>query len=138
MEKFSLFWLTGAAEVVQGTDIADALTSAGYGAGAVAALDFHSKGDITEDYVWDKGRRKWVSVTKIRVFDNKAVDADNIRLRVEAEIKGFGTRETFMQYNRDTNKVHTCDEGFERFLNLGNVSVWELIEGIENKKYPFK
>lgn len=38
--KFKLYWLTGDEEVVEGNDIADAFSKAGYGAGAIGALDY--------------------------------------------------------------------------------------------------
>lgn len=45
--KFTLYWLSGRTEVVEGTDIADAVRKAGYGGGALRALDYYQKGDTT-------------------------------------------------------------------------------------------
>lgn len=59
--KFTLFWLGGKREVVQGRTIAEAMTLAGYGGGAVRALDFYASGDNTE-YRWDDDKREWRSV----------------------------------------------------------------------------
>tara|TARA_R110000868_G_scaffold106717_1_gene292469 strand:- start:16 stop:222 length:207 start_codon:yes stop_codon:yes gene_type:complete len=56
MKQFTLFWLIGKKEVISGNDIAHAMNSAGYGAGALRALDFHSEGDCN-DYEWIGG--KW-------------------------------------------------------------------------------
>lgn len=39
--KFRLHWDADRSEVVEGDDIADAFTKAGYGAGAIAALDYY-------------------------------------------------------------------------------------------------
>ena len=39
MKKFRLFWRDGRTEDVEGTDITDALNSAGIGQGALPALD---------------------------------------------------------------------------------------------------
>ncbi len=63
MEKktFTLFWLTGDSELVKGYDIAHAITSAGYGAGAMGALDFHAPGDQKKDYTWDPIKKTWKS-----------------------------------------------------------------------------
>jgi len=58
MNKFTLFWLTGKREVVEGNDIVDAMNKAGYSQGAVRALDFHAKNDNT-DYIWNADERKW-------------------------------------------------------------------------------
>lgn len=43
MKKFKLHWLTGDIEIIEGTDIADAFTHAGYGGGAARALDWHEE-----------------------------------------------------------------------------------------------
>lgn len=56
--KFTLYWRTGNREVVQGRDIAEAMTLVGYGGGAVRALDFHCQGENTE-YRWNPAVREW-------------------------------------------------------------------------------
>ncbi len=38
--KFILHWLHGEAETIEGYDIADAIRRAGYGGGAMSALDY--------------------------------------------------------------------------------------------------
>lgn len=58
MKKFTLYWRDGKREVVEGSDCADAMTRAGYGGGAVGALDFHAKGDCG-GYWWDAAKREW-------------------------------------------------------------------------------
>ena len=55
MKKFTLYWLTGDREVVEGATPAQAMTLAGYSQGAVRALDFYAGGDCN-DYHWD-GKR---------------------------------------------------------------------------------
>lgn len=58
MNTFVLYWLTGNAEIVQGSDIADAMNKAGYGNGALRALDFYDNGDeIT--YAWNIETKRW-------------------------------------------------------------------------------
>ena len=59
MNTFTLFWLTGHRNVVTGLTIADACNNAGFGAGAIPALDFFAEGDC-DDYVWDEVERTWV------------------------------------------------------------------------------
>ena len=59
MKDFTLFWLTGKSEVIKGTDIADAFRRAGYGGGALDALDFYSMGNVENEHVWDKENRTW-------------------------------------------------------------------------------
>lgn len=62
METFTLFWLDGKSELVKGKTVADAFTQAGYGAGAVRALDFTANGDKRAEYAWNKEKRKWEKV----------------------------------------------------------------------------
>jgi hypothetical protein len=60
MKTFTLFWLTGDKEIVQGLDIADAVRRSGYGGGAMAALDFWSEGnDEKENWTWNSTAHKW-------------------------------------------------------------------------------
>jgi len=40
MKSFILYWLDGKKEQAEGNTIADAFTRAGYGAGAIRALDY--------------------------------------------------------------------------------------------------
>jgi hypothetical protein len=61
MYTWTIFWRTGQRTVVTGMTVADALTRAGYGAGAVPAIDFHTPGDCP-DYTWDATKRDWVRV----------------------------------------------------------------------------
>ncbi len=55
---FTLFWRDGLREIVQGKTIAQAMTHAGYGQGALRALDFHAEGDC-QSWVWDASARDW-------------------------------------------------------------------------------
>ena len=41
--KFKLHWKDGIEEIFEGTDIADAFNHAGYGAGALSALDYYEE-----------------------------------------------------------------------------------------------
>ena len=56
---FTLYWLTGEAQVVAGPDIATAMNNAGIGAGALGALDFHSEGAPDPDWYWNKDKHSW-------------------------------------------------------------------------------
>jgi hypothetical protein len=58
MKTFTLFWLDGKREIVQGDSYANAMTKAGYGNGTLPALDFHASGD-SKDYVWDEKLHRW-------------------------------------------------------------------------------
>ena len=45
MKNFILHWLDGTDEEVQGNSISDAFTRAGYGGGAIRALDYYEEKD---------------------------------------------------------------------------------------------
>ena len=57
---FTLFWRGGRRDVLSGDSVSGAMNKAGYGAGAVAALDFYADGENTE-YMWLKSKG-WVRV----------------------------------------------------------------------------
>lgn len=69
MAKFRLNWLTGKQEEVEGDNAADAMNRAGYGAGAVRALDFYEE--------WDK-------------YKYTFEDGSNV------EGEGYGIKDTFI------------------------------------------
>ena len=58
MKKYTLYWLDGKREVVEGNSISDAVNAAGYGYGALKALDFWAEGD-NDEYRWDEDARTW-------------------------------------------------------------------------------
>jgi hypothetical protein len=62
-QQFTLFWRTGEREVVQGRTIAKAMTLAGYGSGALPALDFYASGNDNR-YKWNATIREWDVVEK--------------------------------------------------------------------------
>lgn len=59
-KTFTLFWLYGNSELIHGESIADAMTKAGYGNGAIRALDFHSEGDKRDQYQWVTEKREGI------------------------------------------------------------------------------
>lgn len=58
MKKFRLYWLDGKTEIVEGDDITDAFSKAGYGAGAMRALDFWDNGEL-QSYEWNSVEKAW-------------------------------------------------------------------------------
>lgn len=60
-KTFTLYWRTGDRELVQGRSPAEAMTLAGYGGGAIRALDFYANGD-DRDYTWNCVSREWERV----------------------------------------------------------------------------
>lgn len=63
-KKFTLYWRDGKRQVVEGATIAAACTSAGYGGGALRALDFWSHGECS-DWEWIAAERNWRPVARI-------------------------------------------------------------------------
>jgi len=62
--KYTFYWLDGKRDVFKGKTPADALTQAGYGGGALAALDFHCPGDNNE-YKWNVETKTWDRIEKV-------------------------------------------------------------------------
>ena len=52
-------WLDGRKTEMIGESVEDAFTSAGYGAGAIRALDFYTVDD--DSYVYNSGNSEWKS-----------------------------------------------------------------------------
>jgi len=55
---FTFYWRDGTRQVLPGGSAHVALTDAGYGNGAIGALDFHAHGD-DHKYVWNAKTREW-------------------------------------------------------------------------------
>lgn len=64
-KTYTLFWLTGKTEIITGDTPAEAMTLAGYGGGAVRALDFYANGDVRKDYKWNDKERKWYNIKRL-------------------------------------------------------------------------
>lgn len=62
--EYTFFWLTGLREVLPGKHPHECLNNAGYGAGALRALDFYALGDCKE-YEWDQKYRTWKKLAPI-------------------------------------------------------------------------
>lgn len=60
---FTLYWLTGKRETIEGPTIKEAFSSAGLGAGAISALDFYTEGDDT-NYIYNKKEHTWQSQSR--------------------------------------------------------------------------
>lgn len=56
--EYTFYWLTGKREVLPGDTPEAALNAAGFGQGAVRALDFWARDD-NNDYVWNAKTREW-------------------------------------------------------------------------------
>lgn len=51
MNTYTIYWRDGKKSKVEGPTVEQAFTNAGYGAGAVAAIDFYANGD-DDSYEW--------------------------------------------------------------------------------------
>jgi len=58
-KTFTFYFLGGEQSVGVGTSVSDAFLHAGYGGGAISALDFYAEGEH-ESYVWDLDTKRWV------------------------------------------------------------------------------
>jgi hypothetical protein len=61
-KQYTIFWLTGETQVIEGDTPAHAFNNAGIGAGALRAVDFYREGTKTEDYIWDKDNHSWKKI----------------------------------------------------------------------------
>lgn len=60
--QYTIYWLDGKKTVLstkKGNSIADAFTEAGYGNGAIRAIDFYVNG-TDDNYNWDSVKHEWV------------------------------------------------------------------------------
>lgn len=56
--QFTVYWRDGKRSVLNGGSIEEAFRNAGYGGGAVGAVDFYSPGD-NHDYEWNAVSKEW-------------------------------------------------------------------------------
>ena len=59
MKKYTFFWLHGDRNVYEGENPTDALNKAGFGQGAIQALDFFAEGD-NKEYIYDKDEKNCI------------------------------------------------------------------------------
>ncbi len=64
--RYTLYWRDGRRTIVIGDTIEDAFSKAGYGGGAVGALDWYDEG-VSETHRWDKAQKTWVRFEPIRI-----------------------------------------------------------------------
>jgi len=103
MKKFQIYWLDGKHETVTGTDIADAFTQAGYGAGALGAVDFYDNGDQVK-YTWNATTKNWDLIKEKPTYEELAEALKNavelihtagIELEIVPELDSVLSRVTF-------------------------------------------
>lgn len=122
MKQFTLYWLDGKREIVEGADPADAMNNAGYGAGAVRALDFYAPGD-DKQWRWDAEAKDW----------DRVITED---LDEEPSLKGLMKKPPALREAGlpKLDAIYSGDDGWEKLVPEG----WEVIQdlrgfGLRNK-----
>lgn len=78
-KKFTIYWKHGTKSFVEGPTIEQAFTNAGYGAGAVTAIDWYDHGE-TSTHDWSIEQKKWI---------RKSPEASEMMRLREFEIKNL-------------------------------------------------
>lgn len=88
---WTLFWRDGKRQVVHGSSFPDAMNKAGYGQGALAALDFYSRGD-DHSWEWNKETRNW-EPQKVEKAESDEYQKEAEELWPEGSEEGFGKKQ---------------------------------------------
>jgi hypothetical protein len=120
VKQFTLYWLDGKHQVVTGETIEQAFTTAGYGAGALKAVDFYIDGD-NHEYDWNKEQRSWVRKEPIITVTPKPTDDEaaklaqgyswNVELSVKPPEEHPGKYKLFVSHNLGAN--YSCEYSTE-------------------------
>lgn len=65
MKNFIIYWFDGTTSSIKGNSIEDAFTKAGYGAGAVRAVDFYEEGTENTNYEYSKKEHTWKRIVPV-------------------------------------------------------------------------
>jgi len=87
---YTFYWLDGKRDVLEGDSISNAFLKAGYGAGAMAALDFICNGDNNE-YCWNKNKNIWIK-KEVRAINS--YNTDWYQWGVNGQILGYDETKT--------------------------------------------
>lgn len=124
MKTFILYWIGGKIETAKGESISDAFAKAGYGEGAINALDFTEEKNYPT-YKWDNKNRTYVKRSAYELFydRNKRSPYEEIiyRARCVLGLRGVKDWET-IQVNvteirrvRDMSKL--CEDEIVKLAN---------------------
>lgn len=91
LEYFTLYWIHGERKVIKGTSIEDAFTKAGYGVGAIPAIDWYDNG-VSETHRWDKENKTWVKYQSTSFMS----DEENQFYRLKNVLKGIPIYDEFL------------------------------------------
>lgn len=71
-KKFTIYWKDGSRKVITGVTMEDAFTAAGYGAGAVAAIDWYDNG-ISQTHHYNMETKEWVKYESVHIASNSSL-----------------------------------------------------------------
>lgn len=131
---YTLYWLFDKREIIWGSSIEDAFTRAGYGAGALKAIDFYSEGMCCA-YIRENG--KWVKRPEFQFtpidLDGEYFESDRVKL-IEKLVSSQFHRATFTYANG--NEISLSDH-YGWYCD-GAVRHWEIqtSERFEGKYHP--
>ena len=77
MNTYTLFWLDGKSEIVNGENTAQAMMLAGYSSESLVSLAFSGYGDLRKQHIWDEVERKWRWITHCPKDQISALLGDN-------------------------------------------------------------
>lgn len=101
---FTLYWLNGTKNVIKGLTIEEAFTRAGYGGGAVGALDWYDNG-ISETHWYDKNAKEWKEYVPQYAFsEDFGIDKPNAPQEIETILKNFRSL-TLTMPNKDEYSI---------------------------------
>lgn len=63
---FTLYWMNGSRNIIQGPNIETAFTNAGFGGGSIKALDWYEEG-IADAHYYDKSKKAWVEYEPLHI-----------------------------------------------------------------------
>lgn len=70
---FTLYFKNGKREIISGESINEAFTKAGYGAGALAAVDWYDQ-EASETHYYDREQKTWIKYEPLRIHAEQFKD----------------------------------------------------------------
>ena len=125
-KKFTFYWLDGSRNVLSGDTVEGAFTAAGYGGGAIKAVDFYENGE-KDDYQWDKEAKKWIRKVPINIEQEIAKQKEKkFKLFVSYNLGASYTCEYSTDDKNDLELkrlIHIAQQNSHRYYVEGDDSV---------------
>jgi len=116
---FTIYWLNGDYSVIQGESIEQAFTAAGYGAGAVKAVDWYDNG-ISQTHYYNKKCKEWVHYVPLEITSEQIQTFDLVTLQTKfqqhKDIKVIFPSKDILILTRDTGIFATI--GIVSYISL--------------------